>query len=429
MSEAESRAMVTVEAALMLGQDEEIKNMANAIKLRLPGGDKLSVPEAFALATVSIGYGLNPFNGECWYIPGSGPMVGIKGLRKAARYEVKKQGGNYWVDFQLIRESEKKDLQIPQDSIAYKALLYRTDLVSLAADAISKMGKAGLPWEMCEQYLYRPAMGIGYWRQGEKTKMKPDQCARKRAEAEALKVAFDMPFGFQVGNGTPAVGVVDREAVDLEDDGDFIDVDPETGEIINPEGGEVPLYSREMKEAREELEAKAAAQEAAEDAEDAPSFDGDPPPIVDDDGPPEGAPSETEDSHTDGTGRARWPIETIRSAVRKKAGWAKEGDKLVRRKDGEPINPTMAGRIASILGRAVAREKSDERRLARIQVLQYLFGEEVESTNNLYLAEGQAVLDWCLAKGGAYTQMQPGVREEAFEMVKVVSGQDTLPGF
>ena len=57
------------------GAGDDIKKMAERIKLCLPGGTRLKEHEALALSQLSIAYSLNPFSGEVWYIPGSGTMV------------------------------------------------------------------------------------------------------------------------------------------------------------------------------------------------------------------------------------------------------------------------------------------------------------------------------------------------------------------
>jgi len=84
-----------------------------------------------------------------------------------------------------------------------------------AAESIDLLRKAGMD-NAFEVYAYKPAEGVGYCMPGEATKMKTDQAARKRAEADALKVAFDLPFASEVGNGD-RVGYVDAEWSDVTD--------------------------------------------------------------------------------------------------------------------------------------------------------------------------------------------------------------------
>lgn len=206
----EERALTTSKPSALdaYGDGDDIKKMAQRIKLCLPGGNRLNDAEALSLAQISIAYGLNPFNGEVWHIPGKGTMVGIKGHRKAARKQAQ-----YWPEHILLTPDERADLGIPDDAIAYKCLIYRSDLIRESAEAVKLMYEAGMK-DAAERYAYKPTVGIGFWVPGEPTKMKPDQAARKRAEADALKMAFDLPFASESGNGE-RVGFVDAEEWDV----------------------------------------------------------------------------------------------------------------------------------------------------------------------------------------------------------------------
>ena len=220
----EEKALVQQESSALdvYGSGGDIKTLAERIKLCLPGGSNLKGPEALGLAQLSVAYGLNPFNGEVWYIPGRGPMVGIKGHRKAARKQA-----DYWTEFVLLPPAEREGLDIPDNAVAYKCLIYRTDMIRQSAEAIQMMHAAGMK-DAADRYAYRPTVGIGYATPGEASKMKTDQRARKRAEAEALKVAFDLPFASETGNGE-RVGYVDAEWDLVELPGDkALPVEPES---------------------------------------------------------------------------------------------------------------------------------------------------------------------------------------------------------
>jgi len=213
----EKQLTVRHESALdVYGSGDDIKTLAQRIRYCLPGGNKLAEHDALALAQLSVAYGLNPFNGEVWIIVDKngvsrGTMVGVKGLRKAARKQ-----GNYWTTFDILGAAEKKELSIPENAVAYRCKVYRTDLLRQAAEAIDLLRKAGMD-NAFEVYAYKPAEGIGYCTPGESTKMKTDQAARKRAEADALKVAFDLPFASETGQNGDHIGYVDAEWSDVTD--------------------------------------------------------------------------------------------------------------------------------------------------------------------------------------------------------------------
>ena len=59
----------------LLPDKQQLAEVNNRIKVMLPGGAKLSNEERFALAQIAVAHGLDPFNGEVWYIPSRGPMI------------------------------------------------------------------------------------------------------------------------------------------------------------------------------------------------------------------------------------------------------------------------------------------------------------------------------------------------------------------
>jgi len=185
------------------GSRDEVRELTERLKLMLPGGGKLTQNEIRALAQASIIHGLDPFNGEIYFLKDRdgtphGMMIGIKGLRKKAHEQVK---GNYWLNFrEITNEDERNRLHIPEDALAFEARLFDSENIRLYVEAVSQLLKAGIPWEAVKEMIgdrpYTP--GIGIFRKGEKTKMEPVQCAMKRAEADAIKRRFDVPFGLAV---------------------------------------------------------------------------------------------------------------------------------------------------------------------------------------------------------------------------------------
>lgn len=185
-------------ALALLPDREQLKQVDERLKVMLPGAQKLTAGERYALAQIAVMHGLDPLNGEVWLIPNRGPMIGIKGLRKKAREQV---DGNFWIDFrEIIDVEERKRYGIEPGALAFEARLFDSENIMTYCSMVERMTKAGIPWESVKTMLGdRPyTSGIGVLRQNEQTKMERVQCAMKRAEADALKRRFDVPFGLQV---------------------------------------------------------------------------------------------------------------------------------------------------------------------------------------------------------------------------------------
>lgn len=176
------------------GDRKDIREIAERIKIMAPGARKLSQNEALALAQGAVAHGLDPFNGEIWYIPGSGLMAGIKGLRKAARNQI---DGNFWTEFDEITDpDERKRLYIPTGALAYKCFLRDSNTIRAYSEAWKQLQEDSVPIEVIPDIIgSRPyTLGIGYFKKEEKSRMSPVQVAMKRAEADAIKRRFDLPF-------------------------------------------------------------------------------------------------------------------------------------------------------------------------------------------------------------------------------------------
>lgn len=188
-------------APAAFGGRGEIAALKDRIVAMLPGAAKMTSEELWGLAQLSVAHGLNPFNGEVWAIPGKGLMIGVKGLRKAAHAQISRTGGNFWVDYrEIVDENERKRWRIAIGDLAFEARLYDSDNVRTFTETIKALLGAGIPWDAVENMVgTRPyTSGIGVLRANEQTKMEPVQCARKRAEANAIKQRFDIPFGVSV---------------------------------------------------------------------------------------------------------------------------------------------------------------------------------------------------------------------------------------
>lgn len=165
----------------------QVRELAERLTQMLPNVKQLGNAGALALAQVSISMGLNPFVGEIWAIPQKGGtfslMTGIKGLRRAARHQAAADDGMYTVAFRHVTEDEAAGLRINPGDIIRACDLWQDGRKARAfAEFTGNIPKF---------------TGIGVYRQGEKTMMNPLHVARKRAEADALKQAYDLPIGLQ----------------------------------------------------------------------------------------------------------------------------------------------------------------------------------------------------------------------------------------
>lgn len=207
------------------GTRDDVRELTERLQLMLPGGKNLNPNDVRALAQGAVAHGLDPLNGEIWMIPGRGLMIGVKGLRKKAREQVQ---GNFWVEFREIgNPEERKRYGIIDGALAFEARLFDSENIRTYTEAVGMMTKAGVPWEAVKEMIgSKPyTSGIGVLKPTEQTKMERVQCAMKRAEADAIKRRFDVPFGLQQGIEDDDVPVFE---------GQWADADGSTGEVIDP---------------------------------------------------------------------------------------------------------------------------------------------------------------------------------------------------
>lgn len=200
-------------ALAQYGDRGQVRELGSRIKHFLPNGNKMSDSDAHSLAQLALAHGLDPFIGDCWWIPGKGIMVGINGLRKAAR-----RASPYSVDIQMMRTNERAEYDVPDGAAAYIARLFRGDIMAQMAAA--------------RQPIF-PFIGTGVCTKGERIPHTKSAAwvARKRAEADALKAAYDIAFateptiesqgvtinGALVGDGAPQiVGQHERSEAEMQ---------------------------------------------------------------------------------------------------------------------------------------------------------------------------------------------------------------------
>ena len=228
------------------GGRDEVKELAERIKSMLPGGTKYTNEEALTLAQISVAHDLDPFNGECWLIKSEksgkvyGALIGIKGQRKHA-----KRQANYWGfgpdgGFTRILDPKKlEDYGATTEDIVYEYRIMDEVTSEGWTRAVRGYKEVGIPMEMAMEMAGNPpvTLGVGVFKQGEQTKMKPNQCAMFRAEKDALKRRFDVQF--KIDNKTVPMALA---GPDWEINGD----EPEADEVIDAEYEEEPRSEEQI---------------------------------------------------------------------------------------------------------------------------------------------------------------------------------------
>ena len=181
------------------GSRDQVKEMAERLRKMMPGTVKLNDEEALTVAQIAIAHGLDPFNGEVWGLKSSdgkwyGTMVGIKGLRRAAKRQADREGGTYWLETPIRVEGKKYNE--PDTSIVYEINLRDTVTMQAYGKSLYALTQAGIPYAEAIRMMGNAPIytGVGIVRANEQSKMKFHALAVKRAEADAIKKRYDVSF-------------------------------------------------------------------------------------------------------------------------------------------------------------------------------------------------------------------------------------------
>ena len=176
------------------GNRPEVQELGDRVKRFLPGGANMTAEEALGFAQISIAQNLNPFAREIWYIPGIGTVTGIEGYRKMA-----KRQAHYNAQTRAMTPEEREMHQLNDGDIGAACELYRPDVIMAAVEVNKAAGKIVIP--------ITPVIGTGIRRANEKRLPKGRSAlwvAEKRAEADALRKAFDLGIAYD-DNGTTVI--------------------------------------------------------------------------------------------------------------------------------------------------------------------------------------------------------------------------------
>lgn len=103
--------------------------VARRLALMISNGRKLGPEEINALGAFALTNDVNPFAGECYYIPNVGPVLGIKGLRRKAKEALEAEAAragaqnaaSYWFDY---RAATSADVDLQDGDIGVVATLH-----------------------------------------------------------------------------------------------------------------------------------------------------------------------------------------------------------------------------------------------------------------------------------------------------------------
>ena len=212
------------------GARADVRELSERIKSMLPGGSKYTPDEARTLAQISVAHDLDPFNGECWLLKNQksgevlGALIGIKGHRKHA-----KRQSAYWGDFHRI--TDPTEYNAPERAIVYEYHIRDEVTMEAFTRRLESLSKLGYSLEEAQKMVGKApvTVGIGIWEPGEKTKMKPVQCAMFRAEKDALKRRFDVKFKIELDGGT-----IPLQTADFEDEPDADELEAEYSDMSEP---------------------------------------------------------------------------------------------------------------------------------------------------------------------------------------------------
>jgi hypothetical protein len=216
-------------------------HVAQMIKMLLPYGQKLTDNNALALASYSRLHGLDPFNGECYFLVREkkndrgevtgreemGVYPGIKALRKKAKEQLQASDrqAHYKVNYETI---DPALLGIDPSGVALCVMGTLWDSISTGHYIINVVKLSGAKYtkEEIEAMIGKSPTWVGYGvvlkRELGYIKMSPMALAKKRAEADCTKQRFDLPFATETAEEIPA----DEGGIGEEIEGTMTDVTP-----------------------------------------------------------------------------------------------------------------------------------------------------------------------------------------------------------
>lgn len=223
------------------GDRQALREMADRIKIMLPYGKDLTPDEALALAQASSLTGLNPFEGENYFLKNPktgesrGVYTGIKGRRRKAREQLYRQigkGANFWIEYEFASAEWKAANNYDAQATVCIATLRDTGTINEYVRIVTALVAAHMSASDIKAIAGdRPfVVGVGFVKPGECLIRPLREVAKKRAERAALAQRFDI--GLKIKSDDQVDDASDDSMSDLDTDGQ------DWGEAI--ESGHIP---------------------------------------------------------------------------------------------------------------------------------------------------------------------------------------------
>lgn len=266
-------------ATIPFGTRNEVKELQMRIIQTMtkimPGAAALDQSEAMALAQVALAHGLSPFNHEIYYLKAKdrnlGVFPGIRGYRKAARRQIKRDGGSYWLSEPLYANAldyggeneedicviyELRDSVTMREYLRLRQMIFESNRVpadilkmaqteSAAITALTEAINQSALSILGDPPIVRGVGIVKKWEAAGRIKqagLNPLHIAKIRAERAALRLRFDLDLVF--GGNDDAwqeSEMIDVQAEAAEDETAHTDAAPATA-------AESVQYSREKAE-------------------------------------------------------------------------------------------------------------------------------------------------------------------------------------
>ena len=171
--------------------------IAQQLKLMVSNGQKLAPEEILTLASFAYREGLDPLNGECWYIKSKGCMVGIKGLRRKATEALGYEDVWYPEYKDITQTYDIKDVEI---LYAYECTIRNTRATARWLRLQEEAKPLNFTSEQTIEAFGHPPVwvGVGVIRKNEYASPTYPQRTRCKKRAEAAAINAMMGFGYDV---------------------------------------------------------------------------------------------------------------------------------------------------------------------------------------------------------------------------------------